>query len=123
MKIGVVLESMGLPLRQGLPVAARLGVVGVQVDAVGDLAPGPVDRDRSARAEEPAPHLQPAVTALNCPFRRGLDVPENQQARIDYVRRVMTLAFELGPRVVIVQCPKLPARRGDGAGQTCCARP
>ncbi len=39
MKIGVVLESMGLQFRQGLPQAAKMGAAGVQVDATGDLAP------------------------------------------------------------------------------------
>jgi hypothetical protein len=39
LKIGVRLESLGLPLRRALTEASRLGVAGVQVDAVGDLAP------------------------------------------------------------------------------------
>lgn len=43
------------------------------------------------------------IIALNCPLRRGLDVPENQEARIDYLRQVMTLAFDLGPRCIVVQ--------------------
>jgi hypothetical protein len=38
-KIGIRLESLGLPLRRGLAEAARLGVPGVQVDAAGDLSP------------------------------------------------------------------------------------
>src|SRR5262249_54949676 len=48
------------------------------------------------------------LTALNCPLRHGLDAAENQQPRIDHVRSVMSLAFELGTRVAIVPCPKLP---------------
>ncbi|HKB01266.1 MAG TPA: sugar phosphate isomerase/epimerase, partial [Gemmataceae bacterium] len=53
------------------------------------------------------------LAALNCPFRRGLDAAENQQARVEYARKVMSLAFELGPRVVIVQCPKLPGENEE----------
>ena len=37
--IGVRLESLGLPLPPALDEAARLGVGGVQIDAVGDLSP------------------------------------------------------------------------------------
>ena len=40
LRVGVCLESLGLPLRQGLQAIERLGVTGVQVNAVGDLAPG-----------------------------------------------------------------------------------
>jgi hypothetical protein len=39
LKIGIRLESLCLPLRRALAEAARLGVKGVQVEAVGDLAP------------------------------------------------------------------------------------
>ena len=33
---------------------------------------------------------------------------ENQQPRLEYLRRAMALAFELGPRVVVAPLPKLP---------------
>ena len=39
MKIGVVLESLGVSFRQGLPLAAKLGVAGLQIDAARDLSP------------------------------------------------------------------------------------
>ena len=39
LKIGVRLESLGLPLRRALFEAGQLGVAGVQVDAAGDLSP------------------------------------------------------------------------------------
>ena len=38
-KIGIHLESLGLPLRRALAEAARLGVPGVQIDAADDLGP------------------------------------------------------------------------------------
>jgi L-ribulose-5-phosphate 3-epimerase len=114
MKLGVVLESMGLPIRQGLPLAARLGVAGVQVDATGDLAPDRLTDTGRRELKNLLRTYNQQLTALNCPFRRGLDVAENQQPRIDHVRKVMSLAFDLGPRMVIVQCPKLP---GDGEAE------
>jgi len=39
-KLGIVLEALGLPTRQGLAAAAKLSVLGVQIDAVGPLSPG-----------------------------------------------------------------------------------
>src|SRR4051794_18789428 len=108
MKIGVVLESMGLPLRQGLPQAARLSVGGVQVDAAGELSPERLTETARRELKNLLRTFNQQLTALNCPLRHGLDIAENQQPRIDYVRSALGMAFELGPRVVIVPCPKLP---------------
>jgi sugar phosphate isomerase/epimerase len=103
LKIGVRLESLGLPLRRALSEAGRMGVSGVQVDSVGDLAPGALTESgrREFRHLLRAHNLE--LTALGCPLRRGLDCAENQQPRIEHVQRVLSLSFELGPRVVIVQ--------------------
>ena len=109
MNTGVVLESMGLPLRQGLPQAARLGVAGVQVDAAGELSPERLTETARRELKNLMRTFNQQLTALNCPLRHGLDVAENQQPRIDYVRSTLNLAFELGPRVVIAPCPNLPA--------------
>jgi sugar phosphate isomerase/epimerase len=111
MRLGVVLESMGLPLRQGLPQAARLGVGGLQVDAWGDLAPDRLTDTGRRELRNLLRTYNQQLTALNLPFRRGLDDPEGQQARIDYARKALSLAFDLGPRVVVVQCPKLPSEK------------
>ena len=49
------------------------------------------------------------LTALGCPLRHGLDTPENQEGRIDHIRKVMTLSFDLSPRIVIAQVGRAPA--------------
>src|SRR5579875_2543857 len=103
LKIGIRLESLGLPLRRALAEAGRLGVAGVQVDAVGDLAPNAL----SETGRREFRHLLRAhnveLTALGCPLRRGLDSTENQQPRLEHVQKVLSLSFDLGPRIVIVQ--------------------
>jgi sugar phosphate isomerase/epimerase len=113
LKIGLRLESLGLPLRRALQEAERLGVGGVQVDAVGDLSP--TNLLQTGRRE--LRHLLRAhsleLTALGCPLRHGLDVPQDQQPRIEHVRKVMTLSYELGARVTIVQAGQVPADDKD----------
>jgi L-ribulose-5-phosphate 3-epimerase len=108
LRIGIHLESLGLPLRRGLDEAERLGAAGVQVDAVGNLAPDQLSQ--TGRRE--LSHLLRAhnleLAALGCPLRRGLDAPENQEARIEHVKKVLTLSFDLGARLVIVNAGKLP---------------
>jgi L-ribulose-5-phosphate 3-epimerase len=109
LRIGIHLESLGLPLRRGLEEAERLGAAGVQADAVGNLAPDQLSQ--TGRRE--LSHLLRAhnleLAALGCPLRRGLDTPENQEARIDHVKKVLTLSFDLGSRLVIANPGKVPA--------------
>jgi sugar phosphate isomerase/epimerase len=117
LKIGVRLESLGFPLRRAIAEAARLGVPGVQADAAGDLSPQALSQ--SGRRE--FLHLLRAhnleLSALGCPLRRGLDVAENQQARLDRVKAVMSLSFDLGPRVTVVEAGAVPEAVNTPRGQ------
>jgi sugar phosphate isomerase/epimerase len=103
LKIGIYLDPLGLPLRQALQEAERLGVSGVQVDAAGALTPDNLSQTgrRELRHLLRAHNLQ--LTALGCPLRHGLDASANQEGRIDHVRKVLSLSFDLGPRVVVIQ--------------------
>jgi L-ribulose-5-phosphate 3-epimerase len=108
LKIGIRLESLGLPLRRALSEAGRLGVLGVQADAVGELAPNALSETgrREFRHLLRAHNLE--LTALGCPLRRGLDSAENQQPRMEHVQKVLTLSYDLGPRLVSVQAGAIP---------------
>jgi sugar phosphate isomerase/epimerase len=108
LKLGIRLESLRLPLRRGLQEAARLGVHGVSVDAAGDLSPPALSQTgrREFRNLLKAHNLE--LTALGCPLRHGLDIPENQQPRIEHVQKAMGLSFDLGPRIVLVQAGQVP---------------
>jgi sugar phosphate isomerase/epimerase len=115
-KLGVRLESLNLPLRRALSEAGKLGVAGVQVDAAGDLAPEQLSQTgrREFRNLLRAHNLE--LTALGCPLRRGLDTTENQQPRLEHVQQVMSLSFDLGPRVTIVQAGRVPRDKDDPRG-------
>jgi L-ribulose-5-phosphate 3-epimerase len=103
MKTGLRLESLGLPLRRALEAASKLTVAGVQFDAVGDLAPGQLSQTGRRELRVRLRSLNLELSALGCPMRRGLDVAENLSERIDHMRQVMALSFELGARVVVVE--------------------
>ena len=108
MKLGVVLENIGLPLRVALPEAAKLGIAGVQLDTGGELDPAKLGDSarRELRTLLRSYNLEPS--AVNCPLRRGLDTFEHQQARIDHIQKAMQFAADLGSRILIVPLPKLP---------------
>src|SRR5437870_7807530 len=103
LKIAVRLESLGLPLRRALQEAERMGVAGVQVDAAGALAPEALSQTGRREFRHLLHSHNLELTALGCPLRHGLDTPENQEARIEHVRSVLALSFDLGPRVVVIQ--------------------
>src|SRR5436305_5699395 len=102
-KLGVYLESLGLPLRRALLEAERLGVSGVQVNAAGDLSPEALTQTGRREFRNLLRTHNLELTALGCPLRHGLDTPENQEARIDHVKKVLSLSFDLGPRIAVVQ--------------------
>ena len=108
LRIGIVAESTGLPLRQALAEAARMGAAGVQVDGGGDLDPGRLGGTGRREFRNLLRSFNQELAAVNVPLRHGLDVAENQQQRIDHVQKSMQLAFDLGARKVVVPCPPIP---------------
>jgi L-ribulose-5-phosphate 3-epimerase len=107
LQIGIYLDPLGLPLRKALQEAERLGVSGVQVNAVGALAPNSLSQTGRREFRHLLRTHNLELTAVGCPLRHGLDVAENQEERIDHVRQVMSLAFDLGPRIVVVEPGRL----------------
>lgn len=113
LKIGIVVESTGLSLRQALVVAARTGASGVQIDAVGEMAPDLLGETGRREFRNLLRSFGLELAALNVPVRRGLDVAADLQQRIERVKKSMQLAFDLGARRIVVACPKLPDDEAD----------
>ncbi len=113
MKIGVRLESTGLPLRRSLLEVERLGVAGVQVDAVGDLSPKALSQTGRREFLHLLRSHNLELAALGCPLRHGLDHPDGLDARIEQVKKVMSLSFDLGPRCVVIQAGRVPDDASD----------
>jgi L-ribulose-5-phosphate 3-epimerase len=113
LKIGIRLESLGLPLRRALREAQRLGVRGVQADAAGDLSPHTLSRSGRSAFRHLLRSHNLELTALGCPLRRGLDSPEDQQQRIDHTEAVLGLSVDLGARIAIVQPGRVPEKADD----------
>jgi sugar phosphate isomerase/epimerase len=113
MKIGIRAESTGLPLRPALAEASKLGVGGVQLDATGDLSPDRLSQTGRREVRNLLRSHNLDLTALSCPLRRGLDDAENQQARIERITAALTLSYDLGARIAIVEGPRIPDPEKD----------
>ncbi|MGL6095455.1 MAG: sugar phosphate isomerase/epimerase family protein [Fimbriiglobus sp.] len=108
LKLAVPLEAAGVPPRPALQIVSKLGVPGVQVDAAGELAPDRLGDTARREFRTLLKSYSLELAAVNCPLRRGLDVAEDQQQRLDYVRKVMQLASDLGTRIVFAPLPRIP---------------
>lgn len=109
LKLGIVLEATGLPVRRALHAASELGVRGVRIDAAGDLAPDRLTETGRREFRNLLRTHNLDLSALNCPLRSGLDTNEDAQQRVDHVRSVMRLASDLDCRIATVPLPKLPS--------------
>lgn len=118
LRIGIVAESTGLPVRKAIAEAARMGAAGVQVDATGDLSPDRLGESGRREFRNLLRSFDQELAALNVPLRRGLDTGADLQPRIEHVRKAMQLAFDLGARKVVVPCPKVPDDAATPRAQT-----
>ena len=106
--LGIVLETTGQPVRSALAAVSRLGVRGVQIDAIGDLNPDQLTQTGRRELKTLLRSHNLELAALNCPLRRGLDNPEQLQPRLEHLHKVMQLAVDLGPRTVVMPMPAVP---------------
>jgi L-ribulose-5-phosphate 3-epimerase len=108
LRIGIVAESTGLPLRPAISQAAKMAAEGIQIESSGDLAPDALGETGRREFRNLLRSFSIELAALSVPLRRGLDSEENLQPRLDHLRKVMQLAFDLGARRVVAPCPKIP---------------
>lgn len=113
-KLGICQKSLGLPFRRSLPQAHQLGVVGLELEATGELRPQILTQTGRREITHLLRSHDLEISALTCPLRRGLDDAENLEPRMEQIRQTMALAFDLGPRLVIIQAGRVPVRAREG---------
>jgi sugar phosphate isomerase/epimerase len=108
LKIAVPLACLRLPFRQALPLAARLGATGVEIDARGELRPQDMTSSalRQVRKLLDDHRLQVAAVAFHT--RRGYNVRQDLEARVEATKAAMQFAHDLGARVVVNQIGRVP---------------
>jgi L-ribulose-5-phosphate 3-epimerase len=112
-KIGLGQKCLNLPLRQLLPALAKLRAAGLELEATGDLAPAQLTQTGRRELRHLLRGHGLETAAISCPLRRGLAVPENQEARLEYLRQALTLSYEMGARVVVIEPGPLPTGDDD----------
>ena len=108
LKVGIQLASLRLPLKKALQVASRLGVDAVEMDARGEISPGQLSDTAIRQLRKMLTDLNLSVCAVGFRTRRGYNVVDDLDRRIDATKRAMEFAYRLGAPVVINQVGRVP---------------
>jgi sugar phosphate isomerase/epimerase len=100
-RIGVQLAGLRLPFRQALHVAARLGVEAVEIDARTELRSSELVGTGLRQVRKMLEDLNLRVASVRYATRRGYEITEELDRRIEGTKRAMKMAYELGANVVV----------------------
>ncbi|WP_144554870.1 sugar phosphate isomerase/epimerase [Bacillus sp. X1(2014)] len=112
-KIGVIVDSLRLPLREGLKAAKDMGADGVQIYAVeGEMAPENLSSASRNELKRYIESLGLKISAL-CGDLGGHGFQDRQQnrAKIEKSKRILDLAVELGASVVTTHVGIIPEEK------------
>lgn len=109
-RVGIQLASLGQPFKQALQTARRLGAEAVEIDARGDLKPQELSQSAIRAVRKQLEDLELKVCAVSFRTRRGYNVMQDLEPRIEATRQAMQFAFDLGASVVINQVGRVPEK-------------
>jgi sugar phosphate isomerase/epimerase len=115
LRIGVQIASLHLPLRQALPRVAAMGVQGVELDARGELNPRDITQTGLRQIRKWLDDYNLKVCAVSFRTRRGYDVEEDHQARIEATKEAMKFARAFHCPTVINQVGRIAPDDRDSA--------
>ncbi len=113
LRLGLNLESLQQPLRQGLESAARLGVEGVEINARTELPAAEMSQTAIRQIRKWLSDRNLRVCSLSYPTRRGYAEATELERRVEGTKAAMRLAYELGARLVVNRLGDLPEDRAS----------
>ena len=115
-KIGIRLDCLGLPLKDALPAAARIGAAGVQLQSEQELAPDELSQTGRRHLLHSLQTQRLELVAIGASNRRGFDVMDRLDSRIGFVRGVVRQASELRAPFVVVSVGSIPTEKETHQG-------
>ncbi|MEH7179339.1 sugar phosphate isomerase/epimerase family protein [Neobacillus vireti] len=124
-KIGIIVDSLRLPLREGLKTAKEMGADGVQIYAVdGEMAPENLTSGARKELKDYISSLGLEISALCGDLGgHGFQDSEMNPQKIEKSKRILDLAVELGTDIVTTHIgiiPDDPATRVYESMQKAC---
>lgn len=109
LKVGIQLTCLREPFKKSLETAARLGANAVEIDARSQLQPRELSQTGLRQIRKLLDDFELKVCAVRFQTRRGYDVIEDLDRRIEATKEVMQMAYKLGAPVVVNQIGRVPA--------------
>lgn len=124
-KIGVMVDSLRLPLYEGLKVCKDMGADGVQIYAVeGEMAPENIDQNSRKNLKTYMESIGLEISALCGDLGgHGFQDAEQNPMKIEKSKRILDLAAELGTSIVTTHIGIIPEEQNSPiyeAMQTAC---
>lgn len=113
LNLAIRIDSLGVSLKRGLDVAARMGVKAVELNARGEIHPETLTSTGLRHLRKLLEERNLSVAALRFPTRRGFDTPNDLQRRIEATKSAMDLAYKLGASCVINSIGFIPDETDD----------
>ena len=118
LKIGIQIASLGLPLKQAVPLVAQWGVQAIELDARRGFTPAEASQTALRQLRKMLADHRLRVSAVSYMTRRGYDNTEDLERRIDSTKWAMKLAGALGSPVVVNRVGEIPDKpEGPGWNQ------
>ena len=114
MKIATLADWFGLGLPEGIRASQRCGAEGVQLYAWNELNPYAISGGKLREIRRIAADCGQAITALCgelsevAPGGHGLEIAAENQPKVEYLKRVLDLAADLGCSVVTTHIGVIP---------------
>ncbi|HEX3872342.1 MAG TPA: sugar phosphate isomerase/epimerase family protein [Pirellulales bacterium] len=108
LRIAVQLRSLNLPFKQALATARRLGVEAVEIDARGELTPQALGDTGIRQIRKLLDDYELRAAAVEFRTRRGYNVTDELDRRVEATKSAMRFAYALGASVVTNHIGKIP---------------
>ena len=110
-KIGIRLDCLGLPLRDAIPAAARIGAHGLQLQTDKELAPESLSQTGRRHLLHSLQNQRLELVALGTTTRRGFDVLDKLESRIQFIKKSIKLAADLRAPFVVLPFGAVPSQQ------------
>lgn len=117
-QVAVQARSARLPLKRVLPLAKQWGASAVELDARGDANPQDLSQTGRRQLRKLFDDYELRVAAIGFRTRRGYDVSEDLERRVDATKAAMKLAYDLGAKWVVNQVGRVPEKSEGPRWQT-----
>ncbi|QEF99060.1 Xylose isomerase-like TIM barrel [Stieleria maiorica] len=113
LNLAIRIDSLGLPLKRALDVAAQMGIRSVELNARREIHPESLTDTGLRHLKKLLDERNLSVASLRFQTRRGYDNPQDLQRRIEATKAAMKLAYKLGSAAVINSIGFVPDDEND----------